>query len=272
MKEGGSADRDIRDAAATLIGQVGRIAQDARRYRALAVTVADPTFDRILQIGTAIRRADRAGECGPIADAVEEMRALLHRCEQGIRDVQASTSYRELVVVLGTGPVARATELAATIFADVRVEVAGHPLFWTVPIAARRSPEHFIPPDQCAGRIREVRQTGISAPTGTPDLGGDASIRPLRLATTIDGSDGPISLVYPPAALPGPIGRLTESDVALWYAKSLRASFTVRAAATVNDEWWQVRPAAYAAYLERLGNELAAAGIPFEIAATALED
>ncbi len=272
MTPAGSPNADVRDDAAALIEEVSRIAQGARKYRALATTIADPTFDRMLAIGGEIRRAERAGQRQPIADAVEEMRRLRRRCEQGIRSVQEGASYRELVAAFHAGAVGRATELAEVVFTDVTIEVADRPLLWIFPLTARHLPSHFLPPDQCAEKIRKLAMNGIPAPTDSLSVGGDASIRPLPLAGTIDPTDGPITLAYEPGAIPGPIGRLTESDIALWYAGSLRAPFSVRAAATVGDEWWHVRPAAYSAYLAELANALAAAGIPFEIAPPVSDD
>ncbi|MCC6848277.1 MAG: hypothetical protein IT294_07220 [Deltaproteobacteria bacterium] len=259
---------DVRDDAATLIGEVGRSAEDARRYRALAATVADPVFDRVLTIGTDVRRAAREGRFGPIAAAVDELRELLRRCEDGVRRVRESPPYHEMLRAYGTGSAVRAAELAATVFTDVDLALPTRTLHWTMPLTARLAPDHFIPPEQCAEAIREIAANGLPAPADVPDLAGDASILPIRLLETIDGAEGPITLAYGSGSLAGPLGRLTERKVWLWYAPKLRSAFTVCATDTVSDDWWQVRPSAYAAYLEALREHLDAVAIPFEIAPT----
>ncbi|MCC6767156.1 MAG: hypothetical protein IT293_21085 [Deltaproteobacteria bacterium] len=261
-------DADVRDDAAALIGEVGRSVQDARRYRALATAVADPVFDRALAIGSEVRRAAREGRSGPIADAVDELRGLLRRCEDGVRQVREGTAYRELRDAYGTSRVVRAAELAAAVFTDVALAPPTRILHWTLPLAARRSPEHFIPPEQCAEAISEIAANGLPAPIDVPDLGGDAAILPIRLVETPDASEGPITLAYRPAVLAEPLGRLTGNGVWLWYAPRLHGVFTLCAAETVSDEWWQVRPSAYAAYLEALREHLDAVAIPFETAPT----
>lgn len=257
---------DGQDDPATLIAEAARSAQDARRYRSLATAVADPVFERVLAIGSEIRRAMRAGMAASIAAALDELRSLHQRCEEAVREVRASAPYRELTAAYGAGAVTRATTLAAEVFTDVVVASPGRLLRWAVPLTGRRSDEHFLPPERCARSIRAWAASGLTAPTEPPDMGGDAAIRPLPLTESTDPSEGPITLAFDPHVLPGPVGRFGEHDVRLWYAERLHAPFTVYAAPTVGDEWWEIRPAAYHTYLAALRDALTAAGIPFVIA------
>lgn len=251
---------DVRDEAAELIGQVGRRAQYAARYRALATTVAEPAFDRAIAIGSEIRQADRTGRSELIAAAVRELREQLRRCEEGLRDVRASASYRALVEAYATADVQRATELAVRVFAGVTSDAPSVAMHWPVPISGGRSADHFISPERCVATIRRVLEEGIPAPEDAPALGGDDEVRPVGLTSSADTAESPITLLFEPRALPGPLGGLRE-DVGLWYAERLRAAFTVTAATTVRDEWWEIRPDAYAEYVTALARALAEAGL-----------
>lgn len=255
------APRDVADEAATLIGDVGRSAERARRYRALAATIAEPTFDRVIMIGSEVRRAARTGGGGAIVTAVDELRALLRRCEEGIAEVQASTAYRSLAEAYAANDAEKATELAVAVFAGIVSETPSTPVHWPVPISSRRAGEHFVTPEQCATLIVEIGRAGITAPKEAPALGGDETIRPVRLTGPADASDGPITLAFDPSALKVPVGRLTEADDLLWYSAHLAAPFTVEATASVSDEWWEIRPSAYAQYLEDLRRALAERGL-----------
>lgn len=256
---------DLREDAAALIGEVGRCSQQAARYRALATSVAEPAFDRAIAIGSAIRRADRSGRSEAIADAVAELRSLLRQCEEGIESVRASGSYRALAAAYAADDVGRATELAATVFTGVtakNVEVAVH---WPVPIRGKRSEEHFVSPERCVATISAAIEHGIIAPSEAPPVGGDETIRPVQLTTDPDASESPITLCFVPKPSAAMMGRVPNSDAILWYAKRLTAELSVSAAYSVTDEWWEIRPAAYADYLNILKRALCEAGLSLTI-------
>jgi len=257
---------DAENDAATLIAETARSAQNAHRYRALATTVADPVFDRVLALGSEIRRATHKRMTATIPAVLKELRSLRRCCEERIREVRAGTAYRELVAAYTGGSVTCATTLAAEIFTDVTVESPSQLLQWAVPLAGRRSDEHFVPPERCARSIQIWATSGITAPLEPPDMGGDDTIRPLRLTEAPDHSESPIALAFTTGELPGPVGRLGERGIRLWYAKQLRVPFTVHAAPTIDDEWWEVRPAAYESYVAALRPALTAARITLVIA------
>lgn len=255
---------DIRDEAAELLGELGRRAQYAARYRTLATTVAEPAFDRAIAIGSEIRQADRAGRSALIAAAVDELREQLRRCEEGIRDVQTSAIHRALVGAYAAADVEHATELAVSVFAGVTNDAPRVARHWPVSISGGRSADHFISPERCVATIRRALEEGIAAPEEAPALGGDDHVRPVRLTSSADAAESPITLLFEPDRLPGPLGALGE-DVGLWYAERLQANFTVTAAATVSDEWWEIRPDAYDQYVTTLGRVLAEAGLSLSL-------
>lgn len=269
-----SDDPPVRDAweeAAALITEVARLAEDARRYRALVPTVAEPTFDRALAIGSEIRAAVRAGRSEALDAAVRELLELRRHCEGALAELRASAPYRDLVAAYVTGDAARATDLASRIYSDVTPAPATDALHWPLPIRGRGGTRHFVSAEECAAKIGALAASGIPAPAEAPAVGGDATVRPIRLSFTPDAAESPISLVIGPEAVPGPIARVAASDVALWYAERLSAPFVVRAAATVGDEWWQVRPDAYRSYVESLRGALALLGWKLETAASDAE-
>jgi len=240
---------------------VGRSAQLARRYRDLVVRVAEPVFDRALMIGSDVRHVARGGGAQAdtaIAAAIMELRGLLARCEAAITSVRASIPYREAITSFTAGETERIASLACSIFTDVSPFTPTGVLYRTVPISSGRSGVHFLPPADCAARIQLIASEGLTATVSPAALGGDETITPVLLSDEHDGSESPIALAFEPHALPAPVCRLEASNVILFYADRLRAAFTIRSAARVNDEWWSVRPHSYREYLEELREILAA--------------
>jgi hypothetical protein len=250
--------------AAALIRDVGQSAQRARRYRALAVALAEPIFDRALAIGSEIRRAARGSDPRPaeaIAEAIAELRDLLARCNESIAGVQASPTYREAVESFALGSAARVAALATSLFTDVSSCAPTGLLYWAVPISSGQTGSHFLPAGELAGRLKAIAAGGIIAPRQAPELGGDENITPVLLTEEHDGSESPIALAYDPHALTGPVSHLDGSNIALFYAARLTGAFTVHCLATVTDEWWNVRPDAYREYLQDLQTALRTAGL-----------
>ena len=247
--------------AAALIRDVGRSTQHARRYRDLAVAVAEPILDRTLAIGSDLRRAARGRGPEPataIAAAIAELRNLLARCEEAIDGIKTSSAYQEAVASFAAGEAERVAPLATAIFTDViPYEPAGF-LYWAVPLSNGRSGTHFLAPEEVAARLYVIAIEGFSAAIQPPELGGDETIRPVMLTDQHEGSESPLALAFEPHAIPAPVCRLEGSNVVLFYAERLAATFVVSCTANVNDEWWKARPDTYRQYLEELRDALSA--------------
>jgi hypothetical protein len=258
--------------AAALIGDAAKSAEHARRYRALADSIAEDSFERTLAIGSEMRAAARRGTPDALAVLVAELHELVARCQAGIAEVRASGSYRAAVRAFTNGETARVATLACAIFSNV---IAGrhepHTLYWPVPVLGGRSVEHFLPPIDCAVRIDTLRREGIPAVAVAPERGGDEDIRPVLLSERHEESESPFALALASSALPGPVCRLVGSETTLFYAPHLVADFTVSCASGASDEWWRVRPNAYHTYLNELQESLRARGIAVVIEPDARE-
>jgi hypothetical protein len=248
-----------------LIGEVGRNAERARRYRALVASVAEPTFERALAIGSEVRQLARGGsDAGALAGVIAELRDLDARCGGEIARVRATGPYQDLLIAYeADDDAARAADLAQVVFAGVSAAPVTRTLYSPVTIGGGKSVDHFLAPDICAERIRTIADVGLAVVNDLSGLfpGADESIQPLRLTTTHDEADSPIALAFGAAVLPPKVGWLTGGDIALVYARHLRAEFVVSGASSVSDEWWEIRPDAYRQYLEDLQRALTARGL-----------
>jgi hypothetical protein len=265
-RSGTSSATDPVERVAELIRQVGRAAQQARRYRALVATVAEPAFDRALAIGTTIRQSlrDPERQQREAAHAAEELEAVRQRCERAIDDVHDSTVYQAALTAVTAGAVNDVTRLAPAIFDQVEPFPDAALLYSPLPIAGGPPGAHFIPPSECAARILAIASEGLIAASPPPELGADERIPAIVLADEHDVAESPLTLVLDAHALPVPVCRLAGSNVALFYAARLHVPFRVRTAAAVSDEWWAIRPDAYREYVDELGAALIASGITVE--------
>lgn len=257
----GSPTGDPIERIAAAIRDVGTHARYARRYRALATSVADPLFDRVLEIGSDVRRAGRGAEpAAAIEAALEELASLEARCAAAIEQVRNSEAYRAAVASFEAGEVERVAGRAPHLFTDVAPYAPEHAVYWPLPLGAGRSGPHFLPPEECAARIVQMAAEGIAAPTTPPDLGGDDAIRPVVLSDDLDPFESPIALAFDPEVLPGPVCRLENDGTVLFYGERLSGTPRVECVATVEDEWWRTRPDFYRHYLDGLQRALQAAG------------
>jgi hypothetical protein len=257
--------------AAQLIREVGLAAQRARRYRGLAASVAEPAFERALAIGTAIRQAlrDPVRQRAEAEHAAVELATTLERCTRAVAELQTEQPYREALDAVAAGALDRLARIAPAIFTDVEPFPDSRLVFWPVPIAGRTQTAHFLPPSECAERIRRLALEGFEAATPPPDLGADERIPAIVLADEPDVTESPLAVVVEAAAFPAPLCRLAGGSAALFYARRVRLPFRVRAAATLTDEWWAIRPDAYRTYVDELRASLAAIGIELETEAVA---
>lgn len=244
------------------IRDVGVLARYARRYRALATSVADPVFDRVLEIGSEVRRSARAAYPGPvITAAMRELATLEARCIAAIDQVRNTEAYRAAAAGFRAGAVASVAARAPAIFTDVAAYTPGHAVYWPVPLAAGRSGPHFIPPEECAARIVRIAADGIPVAEKPPDFGGDEAITPVVLSDDLEPLESPIALAFDAGALSEPLCRLDTDGAVLFYGR-LRGTPRVECVATVEDEWWRTRPDFYRDYLDGLQRALQAAGFP----------
>lgn len=251
---------------ADLIREVGRAAQQARRYRVLAASVAEPAFERALEIGTFIRQSlrDPGRQREQAVAAAAELEATLESCRAAIADVQKSAVYEEALAAIGTGALDRLALLAPAVFDQVEPFPDATRLYWPVPIAGPRPGPHFVPPADCAARIVKIMTEGLGAASPPPELGADERIPAVVLADEHEVGESPLALVLDARAFPAPLCRLASSNVALFYAPRVQLPFRVRAAGVVSDEWWAIRPDAYRTYVDALGATLTASGITVE--------
>lgn len=248
---------DLLGTVSSRIRDVGSLARHARRYRALVAVVAEPVFDRVLALGSEVRRAAR-GEYphGALTAAVRELAQLEARCNTALAEVTASHEYLEALTCFDAENVEGVAMRAPAIFTSVLRHEPDGDLYWPVPLTGDRSGPHFIPPEHCAARIRAVVADGLVASETPVDLGGDASITPVVLNDEHDGSESPIALIFEPKLLPGPVCRLADSSAVLFYGKRMRATPRITCRAGVDDEWWRIRPDSYRRYLADLQRAL----------------
>ncbi len=256
---------DVFAEAADRIADAARAAEDARRYRALAGAVAEPTFDRALAIGSDVRAAARRGEPAAVVPLLAELRELTERCRAGIAEIRASAVYQDAARAYAAAEPRRVAELASLLFADLALEHPGT-LYWSVPILGGRSHEHFLSAVACTDRIADLLHAGIPAASPPPARGADEILLPIVFTTSHEESESPVALALAPGAFPAPACRIVESEVVLYYAERLAADFTVTIAAETDDEWWRVRPAAYQTYVAELRAALTARSIPNAVA------
>jgi hypothetical protein len=248
---------------AAAIRDVGARARYARRYRDLTTSVADPVFDRVLELGSEVRRAARGTDAGSvIAAALRELEQLEARCAAGIAQVRAAEVYRDAAASFRDGAVGRVAACAPRIFTDVEPYAPGHPVYWPVPLGAGRSGPHFIAPEECAARIVRIAADGVAAPETPPDLGGDDAITPVVLSDDLDPFESPVALAFDPTTLPGPVCRLESDGTVLFYGERLSGTPRVECLASVEDEWWRTRTDYYRDYVDGLQRALQAAGFP----------
>lgn len=241
---------------AALIAEAARSAEDARRYRALADTIAAPCFERALALGSEVRRAARQGATASAAAFVAELQELTARSRTAIAEVRSSSIYQEATSAYAAGDSARTADLACELFADVGVHPNPAALYWMVALGGRRASDHFLPASELAVRIEQCRREGVRAEPTPPSRGGDEAILPVQLSEQHDPSESPVALVFEPAMLPGPVCQLLGSEPVFFYASRLAAEFSVSCAPSVDDEWWKIRPDAYQAYLDELREAL----------------
>jgi len=254
---------DLLDEGARLIAELGGCYARARRYRAIAAECEDRYLGRALAIGSAMREWSRAAapDHPACAAAIEELRKLASACEGAIGTVHASAPYRAAVSAWNEGRLHEVAALAPAIFDAIEPLLTPRPLHFAVSVAGRRGGEHFLPPASVAERIIELVRTGLPAADPVPELGADESLRAVVLDEDPEAMEAPITVLVAPEDVPWPLFRLEPAGEVFVYAPRLHARMRVRCALEVRDEWWAIRPEAYADYVAELERELAARGV-----------
>ncbi len=259
---------DALETAARLIAEVGDAYTRGRRYRAIADVCETQFLGRALALGGELRALARRGTPDPDAAAriVAELATIVTDCDAAIATVHASDGYRAAVDAWDAGDLDAVAGHARELFDGVVEDRTERPLFFPVTVTSLRSGgaarEHFLPVSTIAERIALLRREGVVAADPPPERGADDRLRAVLLDDDPDAAASPITLVWRPGVIALPRARLEPAGEVLVHAPRLAAGATgIRYARDVSDEWWAVRPDAYARYVEELTRELARRGI-----------
>ena len=257
------ADDAIEDAA-RLITDLGRCYARARRYRAIAAECEERFLGRALAIGSVLRVHARAvGADSLVAgDAVRELTQLIADCDAAIQGVHDSATYRAARCAWDEGRFLDVAAQAAAIFDAVVPDAAATTLY--VPVAVTsdtRRGDHFLPAPVLVERIVALLRDGIPRSDPPPEIGADERLGVVMLEDDAETTGSPVALAIEAESLPLPRFRLEPAGEVLVYTPRLRVPARVRLAAGVSDEWWAIRPDAYARYATALTEELAACGV-----------
>jgi hypothetical protein len=254
---------DLLDEGARLIAELSACYARARRYRAIAAECEERYLGRALALGSTMREWSRAVALDPVvcAAAIEELGSLSRACEGAIGAVHASVPYRAALSAWNEGRLHEVGALAPTIFDAIEPLLTPRTLHFAVSIVGARGGEHFLPPASVAERIAGLMRTGLPAADPVPELGADESLRAVVLDEDPEAMEAPITIVVAPEDIAWPLFRLEPAGEVFVYAPCLRARMRVRCAFEVRDEWWTIRPEAYAHYVAELERELSARGV-----------
>jgi hypothetical protein len=255
---------DVLEEIAGLLGDLGSSYQRGRRYRAINAACEERYLTRALTIGSTVRRASRQAtlDASALGALRDELRALAAACEADIARVRNDEPYRAAVAAWEAGRLDEVADAATRIFTAVELYRPCPTLYHPVPITQRGGGrEHFVSPAACAETIVDLQREGLVAARTPPELGADDVIRAVVLTDDPETGDSPIALAVDPGELPFPVCHVVPGGDVLIYAGRVAATFRVRVASTVMDEWWNVRPDEYRAYVENLHRELDARGL-----------
>ncbi|HEY2388009.1 MAG TPA: hypothetical protein VGK30_13685 [Candidatus Binatia bacterium] len=252
---------DAHEQATALLTEIGRCYGVARRYRAIAADCETSILDPALAIGGALRAPAGTARPEDVAEAVRELAALLDACNAAVRSVRAGATYRAAEAAWDAGRLVEVAALAPAIFEAVVPDTTAGTLHLPVTVTARRGGEHFLLPAEVAARIDGLLRGGIARADPPPGLGADERLGVVVLETDAESDETPVALAVDSGALALPRFRLDPTDEVLVYTPRLRVPARVRLAASVSDEWWAVRPDAYATFAAELSAALHARGI-----------
>jgi hypothetical protein len=252
---------DPHEQATALLTEIGRCYGVARRYRAIAADCDTRILDRALAIGGELRAPRREPEPGAVAAALRELGALLAECTGAMQRVRESATYRAAAAAWDQGRLVDLAACVPAIFDAVVPDTTAGVLYFPVPVTRRRGGEHFLGAGDVAARVHVLLREGIPQADPPPGLGADDRLGAVVLDVDAESDETPVALAIDTDALPLPRFRLDPGGEVLVYTPRLLVSARVRLAPAVSDEWWVVRPDAYAAFTAELSAALRARGV-----------
>ncbi len=254
---------DPRADATQLIARLARCHAIARRYRAIAADCEERFLGRALEVGSALRAHARVpdAERRVIDDALRELTQLIGECEAAIRSVRESAPYRAALAAWNAGRLLEVAVQAPVIFDGVVPDILASRLYLPVSVTAAGRGEHFLAATVVADHIALLLRDGIPQSDPPPGRGADEQLGVVTLDDDTESADSPIMLAIDGGSLALPTFRLQPAGEVLIYTPRLRVPAAVHFAAGTTDEWWAVRPDAYAGYTATLARELAARGV-----------
>ena len=249
--------------AARLISEVGACYVRARRYRAIAAE-CERWLTAALTMGARLRAQARstADDVPADPDVVRELRRLIGEFRAAIARVHESEPYHRAVRAWQDASYDEVAALAPTIFDGVAPEPSPPALYIPVEVSGRGGgDEHFASPIVVADRAIELLRDGVPAAHPAPDQGADDNIGAVIFDDDPDAGGSPVTIVVAPGDLGFPAFRLEAWGSSLVYARRVQVAASVRCAPQVSDEWWAIRPDAYARFTAELSRALVARGV-----------
>ena len=240
---------DVFEPIEARIAAIGELLESARRYRPLAAE-AHELYLTSSRIGSRLRRASRgpaARHEKAIEDIGHELESALQAGRVALEQFLAGDAYRDLVTNLQAGDPAEAALRVCEIFADIE-PVSGVDLLY-YPLTGKRE-EGILEPEAGMERIRRMTGEGLE-PSGAPGVGGDSSVRPVRLYEGAEGLDAAVFLLVRGDDINIPLFRATGIGEVLVYTPKLRVPFEIGLRSQSRDDWLEARPGGYAKYRDR---------------------
>lgn len=235
-----------------------------RRYRAIEAACEDAYFGRTLDLGSRLRREQRARtlSTSELADIHSELEQILTDLQQGIAGVRGGALYRETRQAFEASDEPLLARRIPELFAGLLPFDDTRPLAFPVPVLAPRGVEtHFLAPSACARRIIDLAITGIPAATEPPELGADDVIRAVVLEDAEEPSETPVAVILDARQSGAPRFRFGAGGQVVCHRPHLKLPLFVRLLREHEDEWWATGPLDYDAWTAEIEAALLAAGI-----------
>lgn len=248
--------------AARLISEVGACYVRGRRYRAIAAE-CERWLTVALTMGARLRAQARSspGDVPADPDVIRGLRDLIDEFQAAVNRVHENDVYRRAVCAWQAESYGEVAALAPTIFDGVVPLTSPRTLYVPVEVGSRHGGEHFASPIVVAERAMELLRNGIPAARPVPDQGADDHIGAVVFDDDADAGGSPVTIVVAASDLGLPAFHLEPGGASLVYAPRVEFPASVRCASEVTDEWWAIRPDAYANFTTELSRMLRARGV-----------